>query len=63
MVKSASSPSLTQEQLRDVLGTQLSQQEIESCLKNTENLTPQSRPILANSRCSNRHIYNHQRQS
>ena len=40
MVKSASSPSLTQEQLRDVLGTQLSQQEIESCLKNTENLTP-----------------------
>ena len=30
MVKSASSPSLTQEQLRDVLGTQLSQQEIES---------------------------------
>ena len=40
MVKSASSPSLTQEQLRDVLGTQLSQQEIESCLKNMENLTP-----------------------
>ena len=40
MVKSISTPSLTQEQLSDVLGYQLSQQEIESCLKNTENLTP-----------------------
>ena len=40
MVKSASSPSLTQEQLSDVLGYQLSKHEIESCLKNTENLTP-----------------------
>ena len=40
MVKSISTPSLTQEQLSDVLGYQLSKQEIESCLKNTENLTP-----------------------
>ncbi|MDT9340600.1 peptidase domain-containing ABC transporter [Trichodesmium erythraeum 21-75] len=40
MVKTASTPSLTQEQLSDVLGYQLSQQEIESCLKNMENLTP-----------------------
>ena len=40
MVKTASTPSLTQEQLSDVLGYQLSKHEIESCLKNTENLTP-----------------------
>ena len=40
MVKSISTPSLTQEQLSDVLGYQLSKHEIESCLKNMENLTP-----------------------
>ncbi|NEP72237.1 MAG: ATP-binding cassette domain-containing protein [Okeania sp. SIO2G4] len=40
MVQNASTPALTQGQLTDVLGYQLSQKEIENCFKTTEYLTP-----------------------